>query len=46
MEDKKVENLTFEQYCLEVKGIPYYNLLGPDEYDFLFDQYLSYVDIE
>jgi hypothetical protein len=35
-------DLTFEQYCIEVINIPYYNFLCGEEYEFLYDQFEKY----
>ena len=34
--------MTFEQYCVEVENIPYYNFLFKEEYEFLYEKFEGY----
>ena len=36
--------MSFEEYCVEVLDIPYYNFLGRDEWESCYEKYEKYLE--
>lgn len=35
--------MTFEQYCVEIENIPFYNFLSKEEYEFLYEKFKEHM---
>ena len=38
------QDLTFEQWCVEIAGLIYYNYIAPQDYEYYYEQYESYLE--
>ena len=36
--------ISFEEYCVEVLDIPYYNFLGKEEWEICYEKYEKYLE--